>query len=174
MEKAANTASPARASWQPEELVGITPTKACISRIRTDLNNLRKDPLPGIYCVQDDEIVNKCHALVVGPFDTPYEGGFFYFTITCPENYPNDPPRAKLMTTGGGLVRFNPNLYANGKVCLSILGTWSGPGWVMKCGFSFVACREPVNLLVCVTGLGSVARKFATFYSVINERKSVS
>ena len=34
------------------------------------------------------------------------------------------------MTTGGGRVRFNPNLYANGKVCLSILGTWSGPSWV--------------------------------------------
>ncbi len=26
-------------------------------------------------------------------------------------------------------VRFNPNLYKCGKVCLSILGTWSGPGW---------------------------------------------
>lgn len=34
-----------------------------------------------------------------------------------------------LKTTGGGTVRFNPNLYANGKVCLSILGTWSGPAW---------------------------------------------
>lgn len=33
------------------------------------------------------------------------------------------------MTTGGGLTRFNPNLYADGKVCLSILGTWQGPGW---------------------------------------------
>lgn len=27
------------------------------------------------------------------------------------------------------MVRFNPNLYANGKVCLSLLGTWSGPSW---------------------------------------------
>lgn len=27
---------------------------------------------------------------------------------------------------GGGSVRFNPNLYACGKVCLSLLGTWSG------------------------------------------------
>ena len=25
--------------------------------------------------------------------------------------------------------RLNPNLYENGKVCLSLLGTWSGPGW---------------------------------------------
>jgi hypothetical protein len=33
------------------------------------------------------------------------------------------------MTTGMGTVRFNPNLYASGKVCLSLLGTWHGPGW---------------------------------------------
>ena len=26
-------------------------------------------------------------------------------------------------------MRFNPNLYNDGKVCLSLLGTWSGPGW---------------------------------------------
>ena len=30
------------------------------------------------------------------------------------------------MTTGGGQQRFNPNLYACGKVCLSLLGTWAG------------------------------------------------
>ena len=29
-------------------------------------------------------------------------------------------------TTGGGAVRFNPNLYQEGKVCLSLLGTWDG------------------------------------------------
>ena len=27
-------------------------------------------------------------------------------------------------------IRFNPNLYTNGKVCLSMLNTWKGPGWV--------------------------------------------
>jgi len=31
-----------------------------------------------------------------------------------------------LKTTGGGRFRFNPNLYNCGKVCLSLLGTWSG------------------------------------------------
>ena len=34
------------------------------------------------------------------------------------------------MTTSNGTVRFNPNLYRNGKVCLSILGTWEGPAWL--------------------------------------------
>ena len=35
-------------------------------------------------------------------------------------------PQVLIATTNGGKVRFNPNLYANGKVCLSLLGTWSG------------------------------------------------
>lgn len=29
----------------------------------------------------------------------------------------------------GHKVRFNPNMYEDGTVCLSILGTWSGPSW---------------------------------------------
>lgn len=62
------------------------------------------------------------YALILGPFDTPYEGGFFCFFLKFPTNYPIRPPKVKLMTTGDGLVRFNPNFYKNGKVCLSILG----------------------------------------------------
>ncbi|MEQ2188636.1 ubiquitin-conjugating enzyme E2 Ze, partial [Goodea atripinnis] len=63
------------------------------------------------------------------PFDTPYEGGFFLFLFRCPPDYPIHPPRVKLITTGQNTVRFNPNFYRNGKVCLSILGTWTGPAW---------------------------------------------
>ena len=64
----------------------------------------------------------QIHALITGPFDTPYEGGFFLFVFRCPPDYPIHPPRVKLMTTGNNTVRFNPNFYRNGKVCLSILG----------------------------------------------------
>ena len=38
----------------------------------------------------------------------------------------------------GMLIIVNPNLYENGKVCLSILGTWSGPGWTTACTLSSV------------------------------------
>ncbi|KAH9375391.1 hypothetical protein HPB48_017181 [Haemaphysalis longicornis] len=62
------------------------------------------------------------HALIVGPRSTPYEGGLFHFLLKCPPDYPIRPPRVRLMTTDGGAVRFGPNLYADGKVCLSILG----------------------------------------------------
>ena len=30
---------------------------------------------------------------------------------------------------GSSQVRFNPNFYNNGKICLSILHTWAGPRW---------------------------------------------
>lgn len=68
--------------------------------------------------------------LVTGPVDTPYAYGCFIFDLYLPRGYPTGPPVCKLRTTGGGVARFNPNLYACGKVCLSLLGTWSGPGWV--------------------------------------------
>jgi len=64
--------------------------------------------------------------MIVAPPETPYAGGCFLFDIHFPSNYPQVPPHVNLQTTGGGSHRFNPNLYNCGKVCLSILGTWSG------------------------------------------------
>merc|ERR1712006_11782 len=64
--------------------------------------------------------------LITGPSNTPYDSGCFVFDIYFPANYPKVPPKVNLDTTGAGTVRFNPNLYNCGKVCLSLLGTWSG------------------------------------------------
>ena len=69
--------------------------------------------------------------------DTPYAYGFFFFDIVFPANYPYSPPKV-LFKTGDQRVRFNPNLYVEGKVCLSILGTWSGPGWTSICNLRSV------------------------------------
>jgi ubiquitin-protein ligase len=70
--------------------------------------------------------------LIIGPSDTPYEGGFFLFDMKLPTDYPETSPSVTFLTTGGGTVRFNPNLYNSGKVCLSLLGTWSGERWDPK------------------------------------------
>lgn len=56
--------------------------------------------------------------------DCPYCGGCFIFDVFIPVTYPAVPPKVQLVTTGYGTVRFNPNLYNCGKVCLSLLGTW--------------------------------------------------
>jgi len=65
--------------------------------------------------------------MIIIPSDgTPYASGCFLFDVYFPSNYPSVPPKVNLQTTGRGTVRFNPNLYKSGKVCLSLLGTWRG------------------------------------------------
>lgn len=65
-------------------------------------------------------------ALIIGPPETPYEFGFFEFKAKFGDQYPTHSPSVRCLTTNGGRCRFNPNIYASGKVCLSILGTWRG------------------------------------------------
>ena len=64
--------------------------------------------------------------LITGPDGTPYSNGCFLFDVYFPNEYPTSPPSINLETTGNHTVRFNPNLYNDGKVCLSILNTWHG------------------------------------------------
>jgi len=67
--------------------------------------------------------VRTVRCLIIGPSDTPYEFGFFEFKAKIGPTYPVQPPSVKCLTTNSGRCRFNPNIYASGKVCLSILGT---------------------------------------------------
>ena len=99
-----------------------------LKRIAVDLIELEKDPIENIYIHYDEDNITRIYALIIGPKDTPYENGFYYFTLNFPTNYPSSPPVCKFNTINGK-IRFNPNLYENGKICLSILGTWSGPSW---------------------------------------------
>ncbi|CAE6535399.1 unnamed protein product [Rhizoctonia solani] len=78
-----------------------------------------------VFLRVDESRVDVIKALITGPEGTP-----FLFDIFLGASYNNSPPSVKYMTTNGGRFRFNPNLYADGKVCLSLLGTWSGPGWI--------------------------------------------
>lgn len=85
-----------------------------------------------IFLRVDESRPDVIRALLIGPEGTPYANGCFIFDIFLPPAYPEVSPKVVLTTTGGGKVRFNPNLYKCGKVCLSLLGTWQGPGWDPK------------------------------------------
>ena len=109
-------------------------SNTAVRRMYTDIKqfqaaNLEND---GIFCSFNEDDLFDVKAMVVGPKDTPYEDGFYFFRLTFPKNYPFAPPKAVFETrynTTHAKLRFNPNLYANGKVCVSLLGTWSGPQW---------------------------------------------
>ena len=78
----------------------------------------------------DSDRPQYMRAVITGPSGSPYEAGVFVFDFFFPLDYPQVPPKVTFLTTGGGSVRFNPNLYADGKVCLSLLGTYDGPRWM--------------------------------------------
>lgn len=105
-------------------------TQKQVLRIAQELSSLSTSlPLElssSIFVRTDDDKITLMKALITGPEGTPYSGGCFIFDIYFPPMYPQTPPHVNLQTTGGGKVRFNPNLYACGKVCLSLLGTWEG------------------------------------------------
>ncbi|ORY34658.1 hypothetical protein BCR39DRAFT_513852 [Naematelia encephala] len=105
-----------------------------------------------IFLRVDESRVDCIKAMIIGPEGTPYENGCFIFDIFLPLDYNIRNPSVKSMTTNGGKYRYNPNLYADGKVCLSLLGTWTGPGWIAGQSTllqvlisiqSLILCEEP-------------------------------
>eukprot|EP00659_Diplonema_papillatum_P011812 gene11812-18230_t len=85
-------------------------------------------PQASIFIRADETRMDVVKMILTGPEDSPYAYGMFLFDVYLPPSYPDVPPLVTLKTTGGGTVRFNPNLYESGKVCLSLLGTWYGDG----------------------------------------------
>ncbi|KAG5984924.1 hypothetical protein E4U55_002506 [Claviceps digitariae] len=97
-----------------------------IIRISKELSDIQRGSDFAIAVACRDIDVRNVRAIIMGPHETPYEYGFFEFAIRFTKEYPSKSPSVQSVTTNGGRCRFNPNIYANGKVCLSILGTWRG------------------------------------------------
>uniref|UniRef100_A0A6U4LDK1 UBC core domain-containing protein n=3 Tax=Hemiselmis andersenii TaxID=464988 RepID=A0A6U4LDK1_HEMAN len=100
---------------------------AATARLSGEAAESQKKLNDGIWCrpVMENDLL-RWDALVLGPALSPYSFGFFSFRMTFSEEYPSTAPSVVITTTGGAKTRFNPNLYADGKVCLSTLGTWRG------------------------------------------------
>uniref|UniRef100_A0A8R1HU69 UBC core domain-containing protein n=1 Tax=Caenorhabditis japonica TaxID=281687 RepID=A0A8R1HU69_CAEJA len=101
-------------------------TKRIAKELASIANALPLNASNSIYVCYDEGRVDIIKVLISGPDDTPYANGLFEFDIFFPTGYPFAPPKCAFLTTGSGNVRFNPNLYNDGKICLSILGTWEG------------------------------------------------
>lgn len=105
-------------------------TALLLKRLNTEFTKLSEN-LPcnfssSYFIRADSNYPQFIKVLIAGSRGTPYEHGLYEFDIYLPCDYPMTVPKCQLKTTGNGLIRFNPNLYNCGKVCLSLLGTWSG------------------------------------------------
>ena len=103
------------------------------SRLLREVRDIASQTIPVIFGEPEEADILHWRGMILGPPHTPYSLGLFHFDLKFPQDYPNSAPKVLITTTSGGHVRFNPNLYSTGKVCLSILGTWraehSGEQW---------------------------------------------
>lgn len=113
---------------QSEEITPVS--KSTIRRLVKDIADIIKNPLHehGVYYKHDTDNMLLGYALIIGPQHTPYEYGHYLFTFDFPIDYPHTPPKVTFVTNDG-TTRFNPNLYRDGKCCLSLLNTWKGEQW---------------------------------------------
>ncbi|GEM12832.1 baculoviral IAP repeat-containing protein 6 [Rhodotorula toruloides] len=93
------------------------------------------------------------------PGHSPYAYGLFEFDIFLPLQYPPVNPVCWLKTTGGKKVRFNPNLYAEGKICLSLLGTWSGASEEMSQPGQSTIVQVLLSISLMISG-ATITRSF--------------
>ena len=115
-------------------------------RLLRDVVRLIKSPLTsnGIYYSHDEENMLKGYAVIFGPDDSIYRYGAYMFEFNYPKEYPFVPPKVVYLTNDSK-TRFNPNLYRNGKVCISLLNTWKGEQWT--------SCQTIESILLSLVAL---------------------
>lgn len=91
-------------------------------RITKELKDLMNDPPAQCSAgpVTDEDPFHWT-ATILGPTDSPYEGGVFALSIQIPRDYPFKPPKFAFKTQ-----IYHPNINSQGSICLDILRSqWS-------------------------------------------------
>lgn len=110
-------------------------------RVLKDLNLLQKNQEElssrGIYFhFEDSDIFHPAFLIIpkhkqdldVPDLISPYTNGFFLFKLTIPDDFPLSPPKIEFHPQQN-MCRLHPNYYEQGKVCLSVINTWSRDDW---------------------------------------------
>jgi len=95
---------------------------AATKRITKELADLTKEPPANCSAGPSNQSdLFQWEATIIGPADTPYEGGVFKLSIQFPADYPFKPPKLQFTTK-----IYHCNVNANGSICLDILQSqWS-------------------------------------------------
>ncbi|KAG1730799.1 hypothetical protein EDD22DRAFT_982603 [Suillus occidentalis] len=106
--------------------VSNQPSKNFLARLTKEYRALSTSLPDSILVRAYEDRTDLLRCLIIGPENTPYEDAPFVIDWMLDSNFPQSPPIAHFLSWTNGNGRVNPNLYEEGKVCLSILGTWSG------------------------------------------------
>ncbi|KAI9513052.1 hypothetical protein F5148DRAFT_463736 [Russula earlei] len=102
------------------------PSRNFLARLQKEYRALSSSLPESIIVRAYEDRSDLLRSLIIGPENTPYEDAPFVIDWMLDSDFPQSPPIAHFLSWTNGNGRVNPNLYEEGKVCLSILGTWAG------------------------------------------------
>ncbi|KAI3675026.1 hypothetical protein L1987_84607 [Smallanthus sonchifolius] len=86
-----------------------------------ETQRLLSEPAPGISASPSEENMRYFNVMILGPTQSPYEGGVFKLELFLPEEYPMSAPKVRFLTK-----IYHPNIDKLGRICLDILkDKWS-------------------------------------------------
>lgn len=112
-----------------------------LRRLAEEIRMLREDPIHGITIIPNEDDISSWDAVIVGPEDTPYEGGNFEMRISFTSEFPFRPPKVEFKTR-----IFHPNVNLHGSICLDILrDKWAASLTIQKVLLSIVSLLASPN-----------------------------
>ncbi|KAF2074322.1 hypothetical protein CYY_004382 [Polysphondylium violaceum] len=84
--------------------------------LQNQFKKISSEPIEGVCFELVDENLFEWKAFIEGPPETDYEGGIFQIQMKFPNDYPMSPPTLIFSSEF-----WHPNVYPDGKVCISIL-----------------------------------------------------
>ncbi len=92
-----------------------------IQRLNKEYANMQKEGTTNLSAAPVGDNLFEWEGIIIGPTETPYEGGIFILSISIPSNYPFKPPSVIFKTK-----IYHPNINSSGHICLDILkNQWS-------------------------------------------------
>ncbi|XP_042489915.1 ubiquitin-conjugating enzyme E2 D4-like [Macadamia integrifolia] len=96
-------------------------------RIQKELAMITRDPPSHCSGGLVGNDLFKWQGAIMGPADTPFEGGIFHLSVCFPKDYPFHPPKIRFLTKV-----YHPNIDANGNIHVDMLKELWSPALVIE------------------------------------------